>query len=299
MKKVKAIVLIGCAIVLGAGLFALCQKETSHVAALSLELTRSDLPYVRAEIEGISCPLVIDTGSCLESYIATQILDQLTCKVPLKSIEKWKTVKGEEFRSPTYSVPKMTLGEMRYRNPIIVPSSVDNSETFLFWEDPGVKNTPHETAGHIGRPLLKKRNFLLDVKNKRMLFAKRIEALSEADYDPHTFFTVPFEITSKGMILSVDTDLGCKRLSFDTGATLTILHDHLYPKSIEMQKDHRGISFCKTLTFKMNGKDFGKKNLYFLTMPKDFDVDGILGMDFIQNHVIYIDFPKKTLYIQS
>jgi hypothetical protein len=79
-----------------------------------------------------------------------------------------------------------------------------------------------------------------------------------------------------------------------------MVHDFLYPKNLE-EKNHRyGFPWLTSTHFTMNGTNFGSQDLYFLSMTRELnDLDGILGMDFIEKHVIYIDFSKKLLYIRN
>lgn len=53
-------------------------------------------------------------------------------------------------------------------------------------------------------------------------------------------------------------------------------------------------------TFDMSLAHFGEQTFYFMPMGEELkDIDGFLGMDFIKKHVMYIDFDRKVLYIQT
>ena len=100
-------------------------------------------------------------------------------------------------------------------------------------------------------------------------------------------------------MLNIATDLGGLDILVDTGFTLTMLHDFLYPYGETVRLDYRDIPIFSSRKFIIGNKDFGRKNLYFLKMQdRLYDIDGFLGMDFIKDHVIYIDFSKSEIYIQ-
>jgi hypothetical protein len=68
----------------------------------------------------------------------------------------------------------------------------------------------------------------------------------------------------------------------------------------ECATDERGFSFFNTRKFSIGNNDFGSKNLFLYDIvPELQEIDGLLGMDFLKNHVVYIDYKSRTVYIQD
>ena len=277
------------------GLFSCSQK--SYYAVIPVKFQGADLPYVEVIIEGDHYPVVIDLGSRLEIDMHEDVLAKLDKRS--FCIEKWKNVRGKEFAYRTYRLPKIEIGSLLFKDPIVVGVPIEKREDYLLWRDPDQEKTSPETVGSLGRSLLKKVNLLLDMRRSRIIAASSLSKLKDDGYDLAFFVKVPFRLIPKGMIVNVETDLGRLNLLLDTGFTLTMLNKALYPKNGEERKDFRGFPTLKTNKFSMKGIDFGSKDLYFLDMEEDLrDIDGFLGMDFIRSHVMYIDFSKQMIYIQ-
>lgn len=69
---------------------------------------------------------------------------------------------------------------------------------------------------------------------------------------------------------------------------------------MKAQTSKHGFPSLSSDTFSIGGTNFGSKPLYFIDITEELDeIDGFLGMDFIKDHVIYIDFDHHILYIKQ
>jgi len=50
-------------------------------------------------------------------------------------------------------------------------------------------------------------------------------------------------------------------------------------------------------TFQINGKEFGPVN--FVKIKSPLKIDAIIGMEFIEDHLIFIDFKKEKIYFSE
>jgi hypothetical protein len=252
---------------------------------------------VNVVIEGVNIPLEIDLGSRLEVEIYSDVLGQFYKRI--YGIEKWKNFRGTEFEYPTYTLPKIEIGSLTFKNPIVVEFPSEASDESIIWEDLEQKKSSREVVGQLGIGLLKKVNLLLDMECSKMILTSSFKKLKNDGYDLNVFEKIPFKLGPKGIVIEVDTDLGKMKLSLDTGFTLTTLHNFLYPKDVEKKMSRYGLPLFTTSQFTMNETNFGSKEIYFLNMAEELnDIDGLLGMDFIKKHVMYIDFQKQCLYIK-
>jgi len=273
-------------------------KQKTYYAELPVKFLLSDIPYIDVTIEGADYPLKIDVGSRLEVDIHSDVLKQFN-KTPSGS-EKWKNFRGKEFEQQTYILPEIRVGSIIFRNPTVVDFPPELGVESNVWSASEEIKRTVETVGRLGRGLLKKVNMLLDVGRAKVIFTNSFKKLKVDNYDLTTFEKTSFKLDPKGIIVEVDTDLGKMKLLLDTGCTLTVLHEFLYPQKAEKIVDYRGLAFLTSSKFVINNHNFGSRALYFLKMTEELNViDGILGMDFISRHVMYIDYSKKVLYFQK
>ena len=273
-------------------------KQKPYYTELPLKFLVSNSPYIDVTIEGADYPLKISLGSRLEVEIHSDVLKQFN-KYP-SGVEKWKNIRGKEFEQQTYTLPEIRVGSIVFRNPTVVDYPPElGKESNIRSASEEVKSTA-ETVGCLGRGLLKQVNMLLDVGRAKVIFTNSFKKLKDGKYDLTTFEKSSFKLDPKGIIIEVDTDLGKMKLLLNTGFTVTMLHEFLYPQKGEKIVDSSGFAFLTSSKFVINNHDFGSKGLYFLNMTEELNViDGALGMDFISKHVMYIDFSKKVLYIQK
>lgn len=88
-----------------------------------------------------------------------------------------------------------------------------------------------------------------------------------------------------------------KNLALDTGAFKTMVRSTLSEDELPAERCF-GMPVLNTSKFVLNGTDFGSRNLYFLDItPTLDDMDGYLGMDFLKEHAIFLDFERKMAHI--
>jgi hypothetical protein len=60
------------------------------------------------------------------------------------------------------------------------------------------------------------------------------------------------------------------------------------------------LTVTETAKFSMNSIDFGPQKLMLLDISEQFDeINGFLGMDFLNKHIVYLDFAKNIAYIEK
>lgn len=106
--------------------------------------------------------------------------------------------------------------------------------------------------------------------------------LQKAGLLSQNLLRIPFEPNPNGIFLSVETDQGTYRLVLDTGATGTIIRAP-HPAS--------STKFC------IMGHDFGERDILTLDVAPRLDFDGLLGMDFLCDYPLFIDYSNKVIFI--
>lgn len=264
-----------------------------------LSFTSAGTPVVMSMIEGKPYFLQVDLGSKFLLSLDQDVLDSIHNKEPL-GITKWRDVKGEFYESLSYRMPSVKIENLVLKDVITKQQNVHFSAKNTLWDD--VKDQKigiSQPQGVIGRPLLEKTNLLLDFKNYIMIASNDMKQIKKEGYFLNQMVQVSLEDSSKGIIVKAHTDIGDLRLALDTGATITLIRT----SQIQDQKyenDTRGFPRIKSQKFILGNEDFGCTNLFLYDItPELHEIDGVLGMDFLKKHVIYIDYKNKTIFLDK
>jgi hypothetical protein len=128
------------------------------------------------------------------------------------------------------------------------------------------------------------------------------------------FIETPLLLDRNSIEFEAMTETGPIRCILDTGSTGNMLnkdmqggfnnhmifnpdtidqHERLNPlNSDQMQFDIEDI--CDMPLLKIGGKDFG--TVKFRKMKSPFEIDAIIGMDFLDSKLVFIDFPNRKIY---
>ncbi|MCB1067515.1 MAG: hypothetical protein H6615_11120 [Ignavibacteria bacterium] len=280
----------------GSRVWGLLGKKTPY-EDLSINFTNSEVPYVYISIQGFRYPMKVDLGSKLEMTLRSEFLNQIS-KYP-SGEECWKNFKGHKFVRCNYKIPEFQIGSIKFKNINATEELSNEREDCVIWKNPNIKKRGQKTVGSLGRALFVSMNLLIDSKRSKMIITNDRKKLKKNGYDLEKFLKIPFTFNSKGIVLKVRTDLGVSKLLLDTGLTSTVLHENLYPDYIEKCFDYRGLLSLNSNRFSIEKINFGPKELCFINFTEKLQgVDGAIGMDFIKDHVIYVDFLQNALYIE-
>jgi hypothetical protein len=264
-------------------------------ARIPVKFTSSLTPYTEIEIEKKKYYLIVDLGSDSELGIKTEVLEKIGKKFLGKT--HWYDIKGKEYESSRYQIPKMKIGKVQINN--AKAHDGYTAEAGHIWGEK--KYAEDEISGTFGKSLLGiSRHLLLDLNNSAFfIFRKRedLKHLRKEGYLLENLVELPFDGAKNRVVFLVDTDMGQKRFLLDTGASISIIRPTFITaeERDEMQHSRMTITFSK---FVIAGHDFGEIDLHAYDVPDKFeDVDGFLGMDFCKKHVIYLDFTENKALI--
>ena len=255
----------------------------------------TDQPRTVVEIEGNIYRLLIDSGSASCLTLEKELLDKLQDKEFLQEAIIINAV-GEKHLIQTYRIPQVKVWYLK-----ITDVEIENATRGVTVDGPS--NLTYEQVlehrpGLIGRELLKMTNWFMDFHNYAMFACKQITSRKKNGYHLDKLVQIPFLIDSKqGIILEIGTDLGVKRFMLDTGASCNFIKPSVIGDQI-CEDQVRGMQAYTSSKFVLGNKDFGIVKFGLFEIPAFFgNLDGILGMDFFNEHVVYLDFEKKIAHI--
>lgn len=263
---------------------------------LPISLGPESIPSTLVDIQGKKYPLEIDFGSKFQLTLTREILKGIE-KIPYGNLQG-RDAKGLVYESPAYIIPKIKIGDHVFEDVIV--KEVNEAyvvNTTLYSENNVKSEILKNKYGVIGRALLEKMNLLIDFPNLVLIEYDDISELRKNGYSEDDLIKIPFEIGRTGPIITVDTDFGKARLSFDTGSTGSLIR-YSFAKEVEYKNDSHGLHYVISSRFVIENKNFGNVNLYLYDIsPELNEIDGVLGMDFLVKHVLYIDYRNKFIYI--
>jgi hypothetical protein len=252
------------------------------------------LPLISVKIQNNDYLLEVDLGSKYQVTLNRHIINQLDKKNSGTLISR--DAMGNSYERAAYLVPLVKIGDLSFSDVIVDEQSDDFIANTTFGAS-ATKDDFENRLGYIGRALLAKRNLLLDFHNSRMFISNDIKRLKSAGYHLENFTQCAFEMGKAGIVLPMDTDMGKIRFCLDTGCTASFIRASFVSHQVPDGKKY-GLPFIRTSKFEIGGRDFGAMNLHLLNMtPELSEFDALLGMDFLKNHVVYIDHRDQVVYI--
>ena len=269
--------------------------KTYH-SCISITFNQSNIPLALVDIQGEKYALAIDLGDKFSLSLNRHALKNLgkMPHSPLHNRDAW----GKSYETQAYILSKIKIGDLSFNDVIVAEvNEAFVKNTTLWAETDNLEELLKDRFGTIGRGLLGELNLLLDVKNSLIFVSNNIKKLKKDGYNLEQLIKVPFETGRTGVVLSINTDIGTIKLSIDTGSTVSLLRSSLFQDE-KLNAQKHGLPVYATSKFQIGNKDFGNTNLYLFDMtPELNEIDGVLGMDFLKNHVVYIDYKNKVVYI--
>lgn len=279
--KIKGWIKLGAIIIfLSIGLSWFLYEQSSAYTRLCVSLDTHNIPFTRIKIQGHHYDVKFSFGSKFPLSLNKTVLAKLEKKDAGKI--KVKNLMGDESKLQAFHLKKIALGDLVFKDVLVVET--DEASDF----------------GFIGRPLLVKYNLLFDLRNVTVLISNRFKNIQKAGYGREDWVQVPMEVGQSGVILQADTDIGTTKLSLGLSTPDSQLNS-LLVKETEWKDTGHGAPCFTSSTFTIGENEFGSKNLYSLPISNNefSKMDGILGMDFLYKHIVYLDFDKQRAYIEK
>ena len=230
-------------------------------------------PIVSADIDGHKVRLMLDLGYDTSLGLTHATLEQLGI-TPSGLAYTLTNVKGHIMGSPTFEVPRLRIGGAIFTH---VTGRVDV-------HDPSSPPARFGQQGSIGPSLFSGYRIVLNYRGGTMTLIPPGSQHSERTRCIRAAVGFP-----KG-VARVQTDFGSLALVWDTGSPVSFIRrariDHMRAKVV----NHA----VRTQLFRLNNVDFGPLELVPLDFSEPPGVDGFIGGNFFDQHVVCFDFPPRS-----
>lgn len=286
MKKRSQFIVLLLLIILGGFLWKFYENQ-SLFEEIPVTFSSARLPLIDLTIGEKKYQVEFDLGG--SSALRLKSKDLLELEKREDGEHKWGGIDGIRHNSKAYIVPKIGLGNLILRDLRVIELTAENENTGLISGQPGKNNI----SGSFGRTSLLKNNLFLDFPNARFIICNQKKVLG----DQSKWVKVPFVLDKEGILFRVETDFGTKTFLLDSGATVNFIREDFVEGLFWKKNSSSSFGVGAIEKFIIGEKDFGKTNLFSIEIKNVEKVEGVLGMDFLRNHQVYIDFSDKMLYI--
>lgn len=272
------------------------EEKISHSAFFAptpiVKFSATHSPCIQVRIEDRDCFFDIDLGFQGDLSISNSVIDQISEKklVGTRSIFGFN---GEECINNIYSIPEIKIGSLTIFKPIIHEANDEFYNKAVIVKN-GEQCSPGE-PGTLGWELFYNFNLLLDCRNSMIAFCDSVETLKEQGLPIETYAKIPLSLERGVIEFSAETEKGPLRCILDTGCTFNILNRDIEENDAELLFNPK--YQIPYLSLKEGHFDFGPVIFRPLSVKSPAQVEALLGMEFIKQHTIFIDFKNKTIYI--
>lgn len=280
---------------------------------VELPITDSPIhtPCIEIEIEGKKIKAEIDLGSQTDIVLPEYFLKELSQKSFIKQTTFYG-IRGKKYNSNAYIIPKIQAGDMIIHQVIAKESNTEFIKDSMITEQK--ERSSRQDFASVGWGLFCRLNFFLDYENNKIAFCDSIDTLKKQGYPVDFFIQVPFLLDRNLIEFEAKTNKGKMKCVLDTDSTWNILNkdlengsnDHMLfnPDNIDqfeaLNPHNADLSVIDlknsydTSVFKIGKKDFGKTAFIKVKIP--LEIDGFIGMEFLDDKLVFIDFPNRKLY---
>ena len=291
-------------------------NDKSHFVPLAISgFSSGNIPQIEIKIEAKTIKSKVDLGWDGGIVLPKEVLHSLRRKSFIKK-KSFFGMRGKSYESDIYELPDIQIGEMT-----IFPMWAEEKNDEFVKDGiltKGTEEIPEEHLGKAGWRVFKPFNLLLDCDHSIIIICDSLATAKQQGYPIDGFIEAPLLLDRDSIDFEVITEAGPLRCMLDTGSTWNLLNkklqnpnhdhrlidlDHLNGKPPEFNLQNEDLlSFntkdhWETKIFQINKTEFGAMD--FLKIQSPLGLDAIIGMEFIDEHLIFIDFRNEKIYFSK
>ncbi|MBM3198870.1 MAG: hypothetical protein FJZ58_06420, partial [Chlamydiae bacterium] len=263
------------------------------------------IPCINIRINEKTVKVKVDLGFCGDVSLPDAILQGIEEKSFIEH-SSYFGIRGKRYNSNVYELPRIDIGNMVLLRAKAKESHPEFEKDATSLEESSSINY----LGRIGWMLFYNFNFFMDAEKSLLAFCDSLDTLKKQGYPVELFTETPLLLDRNAIEFDVMTKTGPVRCLLDTGSTwnmhnkstgdkldLTseILTQHFVINPTNMDQmilDSENIN--EIPVFNIGRKDFGPLQCNSITTPLAVDI--IIGMEFLQSKLVFIDFPHRKIY---
>ena len=277
---------------------------------LPVKLTKDTLvPIVKLNINGKSQRFMFDSGSQTALHLPLDTLQQLPQTEKQEGDDLSTDLSGNIISASKYLLQHVYINSIDFEN---IQAVELKPWGFEYSSDPSKKLPParDDDLPVVGLALFKNHTITLDFAHKKII----VDDDNDFDGTDKGWMMLPYRYhPQEGLIITVTDQSKQYNLVLDTGATMSIIASRSLPEKYNNGNNSAMTdSDSSTLRQDKNG-DLQILNVYLANpsmsnqsiqvaimdnMPKEFESDGLLGINFLKKYKVKIDQKNQKLWIK-
>lgn len=247
---------------------------------------------MEVNIEGQTYSMELDLGFRGDLNLHSEYVEKIASKTFLKTKPMYG-IKGKEFVSNLYALPKAKIGQMAFFESTLQEDSRDFTINSVFLKD-GAEPSIGE-PGRLGWQFFHSVNLLIDVSNSTIAFCDSLDTLKEQGYLIENVAEVPL-LLERGLVEFIgEGPEGPLRCTLDTGCTLNLMNTDIEEEKVaEALWNPEFVLYLPSL--KIGEVDFGPQRFQKFPIKLPIRIEATLGMEFFKDHLVFVNFTNKTIY---
>jgi hypothetical protein len=237
----------------------------------------------------------LDLGFRGHVSITSGQINDISCKTSLGE-QVMYGARGKSYNKKTYEIPSIKIGAIKFSSLILQEDSLECRNDATFHENK-TKILPSHEPGRVGWELFVNTCLFIDAHNSKIAFCDSFETFKKKERGIDTFVKAPL-LLERGLVeFDCLTPKGSVRCVLDTGSTWNVLNEG--NEEISEQALWLPDNIVQYPFFQIEGSDFGPIAFHRMSIRIPIRIEAILGMEFIKNHRIFLDFANKSIYFSS
>lgn len=258
----------------------------------------SNLPYLEVEIEKQRFLLLLDLGYSRYVSLHENLVKKLQQKTFLKVVKN-RGFRGIEYGKNYYKIPKIKIGPLSINHIGLEEECSKQQQNSILYEKKSFFSfNSRNNDGKLGWQAFKNTVLLLDLGNECIKICSSIETF-KTEYSLENFTQIPLSTDQNLVEFETTTTSGSLRCFLDTGCTVNMINKEP-PDGVSLEKafldENNTVKFTE---FKIGDKDFGETSFHALPIRLPIKVEAVIGMEFLMNHQVLIDFKNEYIYFSK
>ena len=271
----------------------------------------SQVPCIDVRIGDTITTVKVDLGFCGNISLPMELIEKLDQKIFMRRTSYFG-MRGKKYYSAIYEIPEIKIGKVTLFQAKVQETNSEFEKDATLLKKEEVSSVSH--LGRVGWPLFYNFNFFLDCENSLIAFCDSLITLKNRGFPVDSFIETPLLLDRNLIEFEALTEEGPIRCMLDTGCSWNILNKDLEggsnnhmifnPDNIDQHSALNSINsdqmlfepeeVCDVQVFKIGQKDFGAVTFQKIRIP--FEIDALIGMEFLDSKLVFIDFPNHKIY---
>jgi hypothetical protein len=250
-------------------------------------------PCLDVELDGQTFSMELDLGFQGDLTLDCDLLEKIHSKTFI-STRAMIGIQGKRYQTNLYKIPMAQIGSTNFIQPILQSNSQQFTKDSVFVQ----QGTPSfQEPGRIGWQLFQNTPLLVDVLSGKIAICDSLQTLKAKGFPIETFAKTELLMDHGLLEFMAVTETGPLRCTLDTGASRNVLGASTDQSMQQMLfEPENALSFS---SFIIDRQDFGPIAFTRAPIKIPIPINAILGMQFFQNHLVFIDFWEKQIYFSQ